>query len=125
MIFSNSAYSGRVYKKNNLLKIMSIVFETVDKNGKRIHLSIVRLKHIQKHPYMDDPINKISLVLKRPTSIRYFPDDEAVVYFYKEFKNMLISERYLLVSVKYLNGEGFIITSFFTNKIEGIKWKTK
>ena len=32
------------------------------------------------------------------------------------------SERYLLVSVKYLNGEGFVITSFFTNKITGAKW---
>lgn len=34
-------------------------------------------------------------------------------------------ERYLLVAVKYLNGEGFVITSFFTNKVTGLKWKKK
>ncbi len=34
-------------------------------------------------------------------------------------------ERYLLVAVKYLNGEGFVITSFFTNKITGLRWKIR
>ena len=104
---------------------MNAIFETIDKNGKRIHLSMERLKHIQKHPHMHDPIDKISLALKQPTAIRYFPEDEKVAYFYKEFKNMPPSEKYLIASVKYLNGDGFLITSFFTNKIEGIKWKTK
>jgi hypothetical protein len=36
---------------------------------------------------------------------------------------MEVSERYLFVSVNYLNGDGFIITSFYTNKITGSKWK--
>ena len=42
-------------------------------------------------------------------------------YLYKEFKDMPPEEKYLFISVKYLNGEGFIITSFFTNKITGLK----
>lgn len=102
-----------------------MVFETIDKSGRKIHLSKERLKHIQKHPHMPDPLIGIELTLKNPITIRYFEDDETVRYFYREFKNMLPIERYLLVSVKYLNGTGFVITSFFTNKIIGLKWQTK
>ena len=101
---------------------MEFVFEIIDKTGKKTHLSKERFKHIQKHPHMQDSIENLKITLKNPTTIRY---DEKVTYFYKEFKEMDFSERYLLVSVKYLNGEGFIITSFFTNKITGLKWKIK
>lgn len=73
---------------------------------------------------MHDQMENIQITIKHPNSIRYFEDDENVRYFYKEFKHRAPSERYLLVSVKYLNGEGFIITSFFTNKITGLKWTT-
>jgi hypothetical protein len=100
------------------------VLELIDKSGRKIHLSKERWKHIIKHPHMHDQIENIQLTLQTTSIIRYFEDDENVLYFYKEFKHRDPSERYLLVSVKYLNGEGFIITSFFTNKITGLKWKT-
>jgi len=70
---------------------------------------------------MHDQIENIKDALRSPSSIRSNDNDIQVKYFYKEFKNNDPSERYLLVSVKYLNGNGFIITSFFTNKITGIK----
>jgi len=38
-----------------------------------------------------------------------------VRFYYKFYKNL---SKYLLVSVKYLNGEGFVITAFYTSKIE-------
>jgi len=104
---------------------MNFVFEVTDKTGRKIHLSKERLKHIQRHPHMQDSIENLKLTLTNPTATRYDEIDEKIVYFYKEFKEMNSSERYLLVSVKYLNEEGFIITSFFTNKITGLKWKTK
>ncbi|MEK6811231.1 MAG: PBECR2 nuclease fold domain-containing protein [Nanoarchaeota archaeon] len=98
------------------MKILNII----DKNGKEIYLTLERLKHIQKHPHMHDPIENIKETLKNPTTIRY---ENNINYFYKEFKHLDPSERYLMVSVKYLNGNGFIITSFFTNKLTGEKWK--
>jgi len=73
---------------------------------------------------MDDSIEIIKSVLQYPETIRFNEDDESVRFFYKEFKDMDAFERYLLVSVKYLNGDGFVITSFYTNKITGAKWKT-
>ena len=104
---------------------MDTIFEITDKNGKRIHLSKERWRHISKHPHMHDQLENIKSTIQNPITIRCNEDDESVAYYYKEFKNNDSEERYLLVSVKYLNGNGFIITSFFTNKITGLKWKTK
>ncbi len=104
---------------------MEKIFEIKDKEGRLLYLSKERLKHIQKHPHMHDPIENIKLVLNNPTAIRYNEEEYKVIYYYKEFKDKEPRERYLLVSVKYLNGNGFIVTSFFTNKITGIKWKKK
>ncbi|MEK6825999.1 MAG: PBECR2 nuclease fold domain-containing protein [Nanoarchaeota archaeon] len=104
---------------------MGIVFEITDKTGRRISLSDKARRHILKHPHMHDQIESIQDTLKNPMTIRYFEQDETVVYFYKDFKYRNPLERYLLISVKYLNGEGYIITSFFTNKVAGLKWKIK
>lgn len=101
---------------------MKTIFEVTDKTGRKIHLSEERWKHILKHPQMHNQIENIKETLKEPVTIRYFEQDKDVRHFYKEFKHRDSSERYLLVSVKYLNGKGFIITSFFTNKITGLKW---
>ena len=104
--------------------MVKYIFEIIDKNKRKIHLTKERLKHIQKHPHLHEPIEDIKDVLENPLAIRY-EDDESVLYFYKEFKQMPKLERYLMVSVKYLNGNGFVITAFFTNKITGEKWTAK
>ena len=97
---------------------MDYIFEITDKTGRKVHLSKERWKHILKHPFMHDQIENIKFTLEKPTEITYFEDNEKVRYFYKEFKNRDNYE-------KYLNGEGYIITSFFTNKIAGLKWKKR
>ena len=104
---------------------MDIIFEVIDRYGRKIYLSRKHWQHILKHPHMHDQIDNIQLTLQNPTTIRYFEDDDKVRHFYKEFKNRDSLERFLLVSVKYLNDNGFIITSFFTNKITGSKWEIK
>src|SRR3989344_1698050 len=103
---------------------MNYLFGIKDKNGKKTHLTKERLKHIQKHPHMQDPIENIKETLTNPSAIR-FEDNKNTAYFYKEFKEMHKLERYLLVSVKYLNGAGFVVAAFFTNKITGEKWTEK
>ncbi len=105
---------------------MDFIFTIRDKSRKEIHLSEERWKHIKKHPHMDEHMSEdIKVTIKNPMTIRYNEEDDKVRYFYREYKNMPLFERYLLVSVKYLNGKGFVITSFFTNKITGSKWETK
>ena len=102
---------------------MGKLFEIIDKTGKKIHLSEERYKHIQKHPYMHDSLETIKRAIQNPTTMRHNEEDDTVVFFYREIKENNPPERYLFVSVKYLNGEGFIITSFYTNRITGSKWK--
>ncbi len=104
---------------------MDWIFEISDKRGKIIHLSKERYSHILRHPKMNDTLEEIKNTIINPTTVRINEDDESVVYYYKDFKNNDPEERYLLVSVKYLNGEGFVITSFFTNKVTGVKWQAK
>ncbi|MEK6872208.1 MAG: PBECR2 nuclease fold domain-containing protein [Nanoarchaeota archaeon] len=100
-----------------------IIFEVIDKTGRKIRLTNKQWKHIQKHPYMHNSLERIKETIKNPTAIKYDEIKEKINYFYREYKDMELVERYLFVSVNYLNGEGFIITSFYTNKITGEKWK--
>ena len=103
-----------------------MIFKIKDKSGKEIHLSKERWKHIKKHPHMDENrLEDIKNAIQNPLTIRFNEEDEEVRYFYREHKNMPSFEKYLLVSVKYLNGTGFVITSFFTNKRTGSKWEMK
>ena len=114
---------NNIYKRRLIIVFMDKIFEITDKFGNKIRLTNKQYKHIQKHPYLHDLIEILKLAIKNPTTIRYNEEDESVKYFYKEFKEMLPEERYLLVSIKFLNKEGFIITAFYTNKITGSKWK--
>ncbi|MEK6898440.1 MAG: hypothetical protein AABX28_03735 [Nanoarchaeota archaeon] len=101
-----------------------IIFEVTEKIGRKIRLTKKQWKHIQKHPHMHESLEIIKDTIKNPLTKRFDEFDESVNYFYREYKEMEPRERYLFVSVKYLNGEGFVITSFYTNKITGSKWKT-
>ncbi len=72
---------------------------------------------------MYDSLERIKETIKNPTTIRYDNFKETINYLYREYKDMEPSERYPFISVNYLNGNGFVITSFYTNKIAGSKWK--
>ena len=101
---------------------MDNIFEIADKTGRKIKLTQKVWKHIKKHSHMDENrLEEIRNIIKNPLILRVSEDDESVLYYYGEHKEMPSEERYLFISVKYLNGEGFIITSFFTNKITGLK----
>ena len=91
------------------------IFETEDKSGRKIHLSKERWAHIQKHPGMSDQIEQIKETLENPNVINKFEYDPDVRFYYKYYKER---KEYLFISVKYLNGKGFIITALYTDKIK-------
>ena len=95
---------------------MAWIFEIKDKSGRKIHLSDERWKHITKErSVLANRMEDIKDVLSNPLSIKTSKYDENVRYYYKYHKKL---SKYLMVSVKYLNGEGFIITAFYTGKLE-------
>lgn len=93
---------------------MENVFEITDKNKKKVYLSKERWNHIRnKHSVEDYEIIKEGLI--NPTDIVFFEED--IIIFYKHFKNRKEPSKFLKTIVKYLNGKGYIITSYFVRKI--------
>ena len=95
---------------------MDYIFEIVDKSRRKIHLSKERWgEHIKLiHPDISDSEELIK-VLQSPDKILESDRDESVRWYFLYDRQ---KKKYLKVSVKYLNGEGFIITAFYTNKIK-------
>ena len=93
---------------------MNIIFETIDITRRKIYLTSERFKHIMKHPIMQGKLEFIKETLERPHKIIGYDEDKNVGLYFRYYKNM---KQYLFISVKYLNGKGFIITSFYTDKI--------
>ncbi len=94
---------------------MPYIFEITDKSGRKIHLSHERWRHIQKHPKMSNQLEQIKETLENPNIIQDFEYDTNVKFYFRYYKK---NREYLFVSVKYLNGGGFVITSFYTDKIK-------
>ena len=94
---------------------MNYIFEIIDKSGKKIRLTKKQWSHITiKHSYMADKLEDIKKALTSPALIvsHKFSDDMRNYYLHYKDKS-----RYLLVSVKYLNGGGYVTTSFITRNI--------
>jgi len=91
------------------------IFAVVDKTGREIHLSKERWLHIRlEHPKITD-YEEIENALKFPTKMVQSDRDVNVQWYYMYKKQ---KRNYLMVSVKYLNGHGYVITAFHTNKIQ-------
>lgn len=95
---------------------MDIIFETIDKTGRKIRLTKKRWEHIRiEHSDVDD-YNYLKETIIHPVKVMYLERKKATFYGY--FKHKKDSAKYLRVIVKYLNGEGFVITSYFVRSIK-------
>ena len=63
-------------------------------------------------------LEEIKETLVKPDVITDYSIDEKVRYYHKYFKHIKSRNKYLLVIVKYLNGNGFVIKSYFESKIK-------
>ncbi|MBI2043146.1 hypothetical protein HYT25_02045 [Candidatus Pacearchaeota archaeon] len=94
---------------------MNYIFEIIDKTGRKIRLTKKIWSKIRKKHYEIEDKELILETLNKPDKIENY--EEGVIYYYKYYKNKLLPKRFLLVVVKYLNGNGFVITSYFIDKI--------
>ena len=95
---------------------MSTLFNITDKSGRKIRLTKERWQHItQEHSGIKNPeeLKETLITPLRVTPSKYDPDN--VRYYYRYDKNF---KKYLMVAVKYLNGDGFIITSYYMRRIQ-------
>ncbi len=97
---------------------MNLIFEIIDKTGRKIHLSKERWSHITTiHSEMNNYLEQIKQTLIKPSKI--VPHEkENLRNYYSYLKHRKHPEKYLRIIVKYLNNHGFIITTLFVRDIK-------
>ena len=100
-----------------------IYFEVTSKLDKRVYVTRTRWSLIikTKHLEIEGKEEEVKETLKEPDEIRQSVSDDSVYLYYKNYGKLMVS-----VVVKHKNGDGFIITAYFTDRIkEGKKFYTK
>ena len=102
-----------------------VVFEVQSKLGKTVRLDEARWKHILEHQEMENQNSKIEETLLDPDEVWESAHSASMWLFYKLYAKSPVSQKYMLVVVQVLDGEGFIVTAFFTDKVKkgGLIWK--
>ena len=95
---------------------MGNIFEITDRTGRRIRLTKTQFKHVICHKGMENEVEKIKDTLMNPLRIVSHEIGELYDY-YSYHKDRKKKAKFLQVIVKYLNGEGFVITAYFVRKI--------
>ena len=95
---------------------MSILFEIKDRKHKKVRLTKQQWAHIiQEHPDVSN-VEEIKDTILVPTAVKpsiYDPENAKWYYRYNKQK-----KRYMVVAVKYINEEGFIITAHYRRTIK-------
>src|SRR5687768_11959767 len=92
-----------------------IYFEACCRLGKLIRTSKAHwlLITVRKHPEIVGLEDEVIRTLVDPDVIRMSQDDGSVFLYYRAYRRY-----YLVVVCRHLNGEGFIITSYLTDRIK-------
>jgi len=104
---------------------MTIVWEAKSYNGKRIRLTDAQKRHIAFfHPEALVDENKLIATMSSPDLVTEGGGPNVRVL-YKFHASTPASERYLAVVIKEPNQEGFVVTSYFTDRVRRIRvlWK--
>ena len=91
------------------------IFETVDGNGRKIYLTDERWSHIQRHENIVNIFDRITETLSKPTKIYFLEEDPRSYFYFRYYKDL---KQYLKIIVSYLNGEGFIVTVYYTRNLK-------
>ena len=98
---------------------MTIVFEVKDKTGRKLRMTDFNWHHIVKrHPEIASQKDKIIETLENPDKITASREDEDVKYYYKHYKTLPSPYNFMRIIAKYLNGEGFVISSHFVKALQ-------
>ena len=96
---------------------MSIIFEETAYDGRIVRLSEVQWRHILFfHPEVEGEQVKMMEVLQEPEIVLEGATGDTRVC-YRFYPSTPVTSKYLAVVVKVLDREGFIITSYFTERV--------
>ncbi|MEW6110020.1 MAG: DUF4258 domain-containing protein [Nitrospirota bacterium] len=94
---------------------MDIYFEVKTQSGKNIRTTRSHWELISKlkHPEIEGKETEVKQCLSNPIEIRKSSEDPDVYLYYAPYMTY-----YICVVARHLNGEGFIITAYITDKIK-------
>lgn len=92
--------------------------EFTDDAGQSIRLSDERLDHIERRPEMQNQLDRLEETLAKPDVVRESDQDSTVHLYYREYASTPVSEKYLVAIVKIDSASPFVITAFFTDRIQ-------
>ncbi len=87
-----------------------------DFKGRRVRLTAERWKHILEHPEMMGQEGKIGETLRSPDFATESEHDPDEVLYHKLFTSTPVTRKTMLVAVKYLKSDAFVVTAFFVSK---------
>lgn len=90
--------------------------EITDYRGKQIRLPAERQQHILDHPEIDGQIGKIIQTLENPELVVATEADPSVQVYHRYFETTPVTSKFLLVSVKWLENDAFVLTAFFSRR---------
>ena len=94
-----------------------LIFEVRSRLDRRVRLTKAQWDHItMRHREMKGQESRIMMTLQAPDSVLYSKGDDHYQY-HRFFSKTPVTEKHLLVIVKHLDDEGFVITAFFLRKI--------
>lgn len=98
---------------------MSVIFEIIDKSGRKLRMTGWNWEHIvRRHPEISAEKERMIETLKNPDKITNSLKDEKARFYYKYYKHRKSVNKFLMILVKYLNGEGFIISAHFVRTVK-------
>jgi hypothetical protein len=87
-----------------------------DLEGRAIRLTDDRLDHIRRHPAMIGQETRIRETLANPDVVAESRQDPSVRLYHELYEETPVSRKYVLVAVKLLGDDAFVITAFFTDQ---------
>ncbi len=88
----------------------------IDYNGRKIRLTSERQNHILEHPEMLEQLNKIRETISSPEIVIATDADKTVHVYHRYYNTTPVTSKFLLVVVKMLDDDAFILTAFFSNR---------
>lgn len=89
-----------------------------DHQGRAVRLTHERWAHILSHPEMADQRPRIEETLASPDVIVATGADASVHAYHRLYEQTPVTRKYLLVAVKILEEDAFVVTAFFTSRLK-------
>ncbi len=90
-----------------------------DYRGRNVRLTDERWRHVIEHAEMMGQLRKLRSTLHSPDRVLHSRLDASVHLYYRWFESTTVGSKHLMVAVKDVGADAFVITAFFTDEVKG------